>query len=363
MNTRAMRYALIAAVGLTSIGTWAQSSYPKYLSTAEIPIKSADGFNRPQGLALSPDGTLYIADTGNSRVLKIASDGTQSTVNFGSLKPLLSTPTGLALDSKGNLYVSDSTSTLIIEVPAKGTPIRIVGLLLDHPTAIAVDAAGALAIVNSGDGTISIKVSGKIQRPFNSGSTKLGNATGVAFDASGNLYVSDAGDSDHPAAVYRFSKLDGTGTVSNLTPAGYDLQHLANVSVDSQNNVFVLDSDTEQLIEIPANGSVPVLVPQASFKAPSTVIADALGNLYVSGAGSNANSVTKYAYYNAANFGSVPVGTSTAGITVNFDLYEPTNVKKNRGNSDGTVGEYTHTGGTCIGGRAYTPTKGSVTVR
>jgi len=361
MNTRASRYALIAVVGLTSMGTWAQSSYPSYLSTAEIPVKSSDGFNRPQGLALAPDGTLYVADAGNGRVLKIAPDGTQSTVNFGSLNSVLSSPTGLALDSNGNLFVSDPATTLILEVPAKGVPIKLVGLLLTRPTSIAVDAAGDLAIVDSSNGTLSIKPNGGTQRAFNSGSVTLADVTGVAFDATGNLYVTDGGDDNHPTAIYRFSKLDGTGTATNLTPTEYNPQYLANLTVDSQNNVFVLDGDTEQLIEIPASGVPAFLVPQSSFREPSAVIADPIGNLYVSGAGRNADSITKYAYYNAANFGSVPVGSSSASITVNFEFYKSTTIKSIRGFSGGKIGEYTRTGGTC-GLSTYAPTHGSVTL-
>jgi len=56
--------------------------------------------------------------------------------------------------------------------------------------------------------------------------------------------VADAGNSEHPAAVYRFPKLGGTGT--NLTPAGYDLRHLTGITVDGQQNVYVLDSAAQQ---------------------------------------------------------------------------------------------------------------------
>jgi len=332
-----MRYVLIVAVELTGIGTQAQSSYPKYVSTAEIPITSSDGFNQPQGLVVAPDKALYVADTGNSRVLRIAPDGSQSTVNFGSLKPAVNNPTGVALDGNGNLYVTETAANRLIKLPVGAANGLTIITGLNQPTAVAADVKGNLAIVNTGNGTITARRYGGPAHLFDTGSTVLGAPAGVTFDAKGSIYVADAGNSEHPAAVYRFPPLGGTGT--SLTPAGYNLQHLAGVTVDSQQNVYVLDSATQQLIEIPANGNAAFLIPQSNFKTPNSLASDELGNLYVSGAGDDTNSVTKLAYYNAANFGSLPVGSMSSLITFNFEFYEPTTVQMVQGISGGEVGE------------------------
>lgn len=83
----------------------------------------ADGtaaqFKSPTRLAVASDGTVYVADTGNHRIRKIALDGTVSTVagtgiagvnGDGSLaqNAQLNAPRGLALDGKGHLYVADT---------------------------------------------------------------------------------------------------------------------------------------------------------------------------------------------------------------------------------------------------------------
>src|SRR5882724_1838580 len=217
MNTRAIRCVLIAAIGLIGIGTRAQSSYPKYLSTAEIPIMSSDGFNQPQGMAVALDKTLYVADTGNNRVLKIAPDGSQSTVNFGSLRPALSNPVGVALDGNGNLYVTETTANRLIKLPEGAENGLSIITGLNQPTAVAADVNGNLAIVNTGNGTITARRYGGPAHIFDTGSTVLGAPAGVTFDAKGSIYVADAGNSEHPAAVYRFPPLGGTGT--SLTPA------------------------------------------------------------------------------------------------------------------------------------------------
>ena len=58
-------------------------------------------FNVPCGIAVGPDGLVYVADTYNSRIRRIARDGTVSTF------AVLGVPIGLAFDHAGNLYVAD----------------------------------------------------------------------------------------------------------------------------------------------------------------------------------------------------------------------------------------------------------------
>src|SRR5258707_363023 len=69
-------------------------SYPTYVVDAQIPITSSDGFNNPQGLAVTPSGTVYVADSGNHRVLQFSPAGVKTTVSFGTLSPAVQNPTG-----------------------------------------------------------------------------------------------------------------------------------------------------------------------------------------------------------------------------------------------------------------------------
>lgn len=91
-------------------------------------------FNAPQDVAAAADGSIYVADTRNHLIRRIAPDGNVTTLNAapsrsvtvgGGTLPaggyrdgplagaLFNEPAGLALDSKGNLYVSDSGNGLI----------------------------------------------------------------------------------------------------------------------------------------------------------------------------------------------------------------------------------------------------------
>jgi NHL repeat len=352
---------VVAALTLLSLGVAMQAqTFPSNVVDAQIPIASSDGFNNPQGLATAPGGTVYVVDSGNRRLLKFAPDGTQTTVSFGAFGPAVQSPSGLAMNGSGDLYVTDTVTNRLIKLPAGGGhALAIIGLpILDRPTAVATDVVGNLAIVNSGNEKIIVRRYGGPAIVFNTGSTVLIAPTAVAFDNEGMLYVADAGNGTTPGAVYKFPKLGGTGTPITLT--GYALKNVTGLALDDQRNLYVLDAGSEQLIEAPADGAAPYLIPQSNFKSPSGLALDNLGNIYVSDGGAASNTVTEFAYHNAANFGSVAVGATSKAITFNYEFYERTIIEATRGIGGGVWNADYHkaSGGTCTS-RTYYPSTSS----
>ena len=120
-----------------------------------------------------------------------------------------------------------------------------------------------------------------------------------------------------------------------------------------------MDAGSDQLIDVPASGATPFLIPQSNFKSPSGVALDSLGNFYVSDGGANA--VTKFVYNNAANFGSVKVGLTSNTIIFNYEFYIPTVVEATRGIGGGVWNaEYKKaSGGTCAQRTYYPSTSGT----
>jgi sugar lactone lactonase YvrE len=351
---------VVAAFTLLSFGSAMQGqTLPSYVVDAQVPIVSSDGFNDPQGLVTVPGGTVYVADSGNHRLLKIAPDGTQTTVSFGVSGLVAQTMSGLAMDAVGDLFVADTATNRLFKLPAGGGhAVVILGApLMDRPTAVASDAAGDVAVVNSGNGTVVVRRYGPAA-VLNTGSTVLAAPTAVAFDSKGLVYVADAGNGTTPGAVYKFPVAGGTGTTEPLT--GYALKNVTGLVLDAQNNLFVLDAGSEQLIEVPASGGAAFLIPQSNFKSPSGLTLDNLGNIYVSDSGPTSNTVTKFVYNNAANFGSVQVGATSKAITVNYEFYEQTVVEATRGVGGGVPNaDYRKAaGGTCAL-RTYFPTTSS----
>jgi hypothetical protein len=125
--------------------------------------------DNPTALAVAPNGSVFVADTGNGRVRVIAADGT-----VRSLPGRFKYPVGLALAPGGTLYVSTATS--VVEVQRNGGRALFVRghgrfdqILIGKrpfdafsPSALALDSAGDLyAFSNGGKGVFEFSRSGK----------------------------------------------------------------------------------------------------------------------------------------------------------------------------------------------------------
>jgi uncharacterized protein (TIGR03437 family) len=222
--------------------------------------------NFPFGLAVDKSGTLYIADGLNNRVRKV-SGGVITTVagngtagftgdNASATSAELNNPTGVAVDSSGNLYIADSGNNVVRKV-ANGTITTFAGN----------NSAGA---GYSGDGAAAT-------------GAQLNNPVGVAVDASGNVYIADAGNN--------VVRQVGGGNI--ITPA-VGFTHPDGVAIDSSGNLYVADTVARRIVKFsggvyttvagngkPAFGGDDGPGAQASLNAPMGLAVDASGNVYI----------------------------------------------------------------------------------
>lgn len=112
------------------------------------------------GIAIAPDGTIYLSDRGANRIRKI-SDGIITTFYGTGASGYLKEPEQLALDAAGNLYVADSGNSVIRKITPDGQASIVAGTLQagfsgDGGLAVEAQLAGATGIAIADDGTLFI---------------------------------------------------------------------------------------------------------------------------------------------------------------------------------------------------------------
>ena len=185
------------------------------------------GFN--QGIAFDSSGNTYVADTNNNAVYKITPGGVISFFagtgvagfsgdNAAASAAQLNSPAGIAIDSSNNVYISDRNNNRIRKVDAGGTITTFAGngtatfagdglaptsASLSAPNGIALDSGGNLHIADTNNHRIRKISGGLINTVAGNGTGTFGgdglpatsasirSPQGVAFDASGNLYIAD----------------------------------------------------------------------------------------------------------------------------------------------------------------------------
>src|ERR1017187_5034159 len=170
----------------------------------------------PNGLALDPAGNLYIADTGNYRIRKVsngiittvAGNGVSGAAGDGgpATSAEMSYPYALAIDAAGNLYISDGsgvirkvTNGVIANVAGAqgyfaGIAVDIAGnlYLLDGVTSRVLKVSNGVATTIAGSGTYGFSGdNGPATAAQLGGDPEDGGPSGIAADATGNVYIAD----------------------------------------------------------------------------------------------------------------------------------------------------------------------------
>lgn len=267
---------------------------------------SASSLSSPSGVAVDAGGNLYIADSGNNRVLeyntplatdtmadKVFGQGgsfTSATANNGGLSAnSLNVPSGLAVDAAGDLYVADTANNRVLEY---NTPLST-----DTTADMVFGQGGSFTSWNSNEGGVSAD---SLAQPF-----------GVAVDVSGNLYIADT--FNH--RVLEYDTPLSTDTTADRELGQVDFLHNTENLVDRRglgrpwmlaidtsvtpNRLYVTDSDNNRILAwkdvtaIADGAPADLVIGQPDFFSnapgvgadnldlPFGVAVDAAGNLYV----------------------------------------------------------------------------------
>jgi DNA-binding beta-propeller fold protein YncE len=160
-----------------------------------IDLRDADG------VAVDGAGSVYVVDSAGNRVLTLAAGPgtwkrmvgwtqTQAVAPFVGLD----VPAGVAVDAAGNVYVADTGNNRVVALAVGSSAPSVLAFAgLDVPAGVAVDAAGNVYVADTGNNRVVALAVGS-SAPSVLAFAGLDVPAGAAGDAAGNVYVADTGN-------------------------------------------------------------------------------------------------------------------------------------------------------------------------
>jgi len=268
-------------------------------------------FNAPRGIAFAPDGSFYVADSRNHRIQHLSRDGQVLKIwgSFGDLNagnaPIgtFNEPWGVAVGPDGSVYVTDTWNHRVQKFTADGTPIKMWGVFgtaelpgaLYGPRGITVDADGKVYVADTGNKRIVVFDSnGAILTSFGSEGSDAGlfsEPVDVKVDAQGKVYVTDTWNQ----RVQVLDTIDGLSysSIQQWPISGWLSQSLDNkpyLAIAPNGHVFITDPEGFRIIEFDGNTQFVRAwgeygIDEATFGLPSGIAIDADGGVWVTDAG------------------------------------------------------------------------------
>ncbi len=277
------------------------------------------GLNAPRSIATGRNGDLYVADSRNHRILHIGSDGSllQQWGSFADQQtgnaPIgtFNEPWGVAVGPDGSVYVTDTWNHRVQKFNGEGQPIKMWGQYGQPmpdipeskssfwgPRGIAVDSKGHVYIADTGNKRIAIFDSdGNYITEFGTGGLDPGQfdePVGVAVGNDGTVYVTDTWNQ----RVQSFAASEDGTTFVPLAQwdvnawFGQSLDNKPFIAVSPDNNVFITDPEGYRVIEFTSDGKF--VRTWGDFGAgadeiglASGIAVDPAGNVWVTDAGNN----------------------------------------------------------------------------
>ncbi|MBU2603932.1 MAG: cell wall-binding repeat-containing protein [Actinobacteria bacterium] len=294
----------------------------------------------PGGVAVDTGGAVYVADSGNHAVRKVAVGGAVTTLagksgmgtNDGrGPQARFFLPYGIAVGSSGTVFVADTYNHTLRSVSSLGVVTTLAGsggiegssdgsgaaARFDHPTGVAVNDTGTLFVADTGNHVIRVVSSlGAVGTPFGTAGL-AGSADGlgpdarfsgpkaVALDDGGTIYVADT-------ANHTIRAIDPTGAVTTVAgkagePGNADgaasdarFRSPSGIAVDWTGTLYVADTGNHTIRMISPTGVVTSLAgapgvrgaanglgSSARFSAPAGIALGAEDALFVADSGNS----------------------------------------------------------------------------
>ncbi|MEW6717172.1 MAG: flippase activity-associated protein Agl23 [Chloroflexota bacterium] len=270
-------------------------------------------FRAPRGIAIAPDGSLYVADTNNHRIQHLSPDGEVLHVwgSFADISKGLAPPGtfyepwGLAVDLHGNVYVADTWNHRIQKFTPDGQFLLMWGYFGQGetpdafwgPRDVAIDSQGRVFVADTGNKRIVIfDQAGKYIAQIGSGGMAPGQfaePVGIALDAQDRLYVADTWNQRLQVLV---PSIDNTYLPELQWEIfgwyGQSLDNKPYLAVNHQGHIFVTDPEGYRVLEFDAQGEMVRLwggfgLTENTFGLAAGIEVDSMGGIWVTDAGNH----------------------------------------------------------------------------
>ncbi|HEX3425032.1 MAG TPA: protein kinase [Acidimicrobiales bacterium] len=291
--------------------------------------------NEPQGVAIGPDNSIYIADFGNNRIRRVTPGGMITTVagdgqgGFNGSKLAtgaeLNEPTGVAV-AGGDLYIADFGNNRVRRVTSGiittfagndmagsgGDNGQAINAQLDGPEAVAISRSGGVYITDLGHSEIRfVNTGGIIMTVGGSGiagfggdngaatAARINNPVGITVSQDGSVYIADSGNN-------RVRKIAG-GIMTTVAgngegafagdggpPRAAQISEPMGVAVSSNGDLYITDTGNNR-IRMVSHGTITTVAgtgeagfsgdggaaTAAELNAPTGLAVSAVGDLYI----------------------------------------------------------------------------------
>ena len=306
VTTDAMGNMYVADAGLGKV-----LMYPSGFGASSAPVSIGTGLTAPTGVAVDGSGDVFIADSTSVYEVPFGPNGLNAAAQL-TLVSGLGTNLKLAVDGLGHLYVADPDNGRIVELYNLAGSSGVFGQSevfltsgLTAPSGLALDASNNLYVI---DGSNLFEISNGAQTTL---LNSLSNATGVAIDPSGAVYVASSG------GTVRIPYLAGALVPANQAAIASSVTNPTAVAIDNLGNAYLTDGTAENIHAISASGTLNLgTLPTTSSTATLPATITNLGNGPLTITGFTSTNSVDYSATDVSCLGA-PIA---AGATCTFDI-------------------------------------------